>query len=82
VFAPLRRRFAQFLDSHGQDLDAEFFLPDALRAMIDAGEAVVRAVSAESSWVGLTHREDRAQVAARLAAWHRAGVYPTPLWAP
>jgi Nucleotidyl transferase len=81
VFPKLRRVFAEFLAARGTDPRAEFYLPDAVGALIAAGEARVRVLPTPDPWFGLTHRADLPEVKARLRALHDAGAYPERLFA-
>jgi len=69
-----------FLDSQGQELKSEFYLPAAVSALIARSEATVQLLPTTSQWFGVTYREDRAQVVARLAALVAAGEYPKKLF--
>jgi hypothetical protein len=48
--------------------------------MIGCGEAAVRVLPTESSWFGITYRDDKPRVEAAIAALVRAGHYPARLW--
>lgn len=60
---------------------AEFYLPAAVSNMIARGEAAVRVLPTESTWFGVTYREDKPRVEAAIAELVRAGRYPAKLWA-
>jgi NDP-sugar pyrophosphorylase family protein len=76
----LNRHFAEFLKKDGADHAAEFRLPDTVNALIESGDAEVRAVDTSGPWFGLTFAEDRPEVVAGLADLTKRGVYPSPLW--
>jgi hypothetical protein len=80
LFAGLDVRFRDFLAARGGDLKAEFYLPAAVSAMIARGEAAVRVLPVNSTWFGVTYREDKPRVQAALAALVKAGVYPGKLF--
>jgi len=69
-----------FLDAQGQELKSEFYLPSAVSALIAQGQATVQLLPTTSHWFGVTYREDRAQVVARLASLVAAGEYPKKLF--
>ena len=48
--------------------------------MISRGEAGVRVLPTDSSWFGITFREDKPRVEAAIAALVRDGKYPAKLW--
>jgi hypothetical protein len=80
IFGHLRDRFAVFLEARGGDPRAEFYLPDAVGQLIEAGRARVRVLPTGSPWFGMTHREDATAVRDSLRALVAAGEYPVPLW--
>jgi len=65
-----------FLDAQGQELKSEFYLPAAVSALI----ARRQHLPTTSHWFGVTYREDRAQVVARLATLVASGEYPKKLF--
>jgi len=69
-----------FLDAQGQEFKGEFYLPAAVSALIARSEATVQLLPTTSQWFGVTYREDRAQVVARLAERVAAGEYPKKLF--
>jgi len=70
----------RFLDAQGRKLKSEFYLPAAVSTLIARSEATVQLLPTTSQWFGVTYREDRAQVVARLAALVSAGEYPKKLF--
>ena len=77
VFGILRAGF----DAHVKQPSAgEYILPDAVAAVVAAGQGRVRVLPARSQWIGITHAADRPRVAERVARLVEAGVYPSPLW--
>lgn len=80
VFEELRARFATFLAARGSDPRAEFFLPAVVDELIREGRAEVTVLRTSAQWFGVTYREDREHVAARLSALHEAGAYPERLF--
>ena len=78
LFPFLHDGFAQFLAERGAEpgAGAEFLIGTALSGAIAGGEVRVRVIPADSTWLGITHPEDRARVAARLAELVQEGAYP------
>jgi hypothetical protein len=62
-------------------MKAEFYLPAAVSEMIARSEAAVRVRPTESTWFGVTYREDKSRVQEAIAALVHAGRYPEKLWA-
>lgn len=80
IFPMLEARFAAFARARGADPAAEFLLPTAVSDMIAAGDAQLLALPAGDTWCGMTSREDRDEVAVRIADMVRRGDYPSPLF--
>ena len=80
IFATLAEAFTSFLERHADDEKAEFLLPTHVQELVQRGRARVRVLPGKGPWCGITHREDRARVAAALRAHVERGEYPRPLW--
>lgn len=80
LFERLRASFETFLDARGDEPGAEFFLPSVVDEMVRDGRASVSVLRTSARWFGLTHRDDREQVASALRALHDQGAYPPRLW--
>ncbi|MFA7173312.1 MAG: sugar phosphate nucleotidyltransferase [Kiritimatiellia bacterium] len=72
--------FPAFLDKHSGNLKAEWYIPFVVDTMVQGRRAEVMVLPTESSWFGITYREDRPQVVAAVAALVEQGVYPARLW--
>lgn len=74
--------FPVFLQTAAKEnpLKSEFLLPDAMQALLRAGEKSCRILSSHDHWFGVTYREDllRARLQARML--REGGVYPQKLW--
>ncbi len=80
VFPQLEEYFRHFLEEHGSDLRSECYLPSAINTLLHAGQARVRVLPTQASWLGVTYREDRTHVLKGIAGLIRAGHYPERLW--
>ena len=80
IFPHLARRFARFLDTQGQDLKSELYIPSVVKELVDERLATVRVLDSPDPWFGMTYREDRDAVAARLRELVARGDYPPRLW--
>jgi NDP-sugar pyrophosphorylase family protein len=80
LFAGLDEQFREFLASRGTDAKAEFYLPAAVSTMIARKQAHVRVLPTESTWFGVTYREDKPRVEAAIGGLVRNGLYPAQLW--
>lgn len=61
-------------------MKGEFYLPAAVSTMIADGAASVTVLPTDSSWFGVTYREDKPRVSAAIAALVAAGAYPPRLF--
>lgn len=81
LFSGLDAQFRAFLQARGMEPKSEFYLPAAVSAIIARGEAMVRVLPTESTWFGVTYREDKPRVQALIAELVRTLRYPEKLWA-
>ena len=72
--------FERFLDENISELKKEFYIPYAIDCMIKDGSGNCDVLATPSRWFGVTFKEDRPGVVARLAALVEEGVYPSPLY--
>lgn len=82
VFAQLNEQFAAFLQHSvlAAPLKAEFYLPTAISNLIGRGHLAAQVLPTESSWFGVTYREDKPRVIASIRSLVEAGLYPSRLW--
>lgn len=93
LFRGLDAQFREFLETKvgsnsrgggtpptADPLKAEFYLPAAVSAMIGRGEATVSVLPTESTWFGVTYRDDKPRVQAAIGELVRAGKYPGKLF--
>lgn len=74
------REFSRFLAASIQDLTSEYYIPDLIDLLIAQDEADVKILSSDSSWFGVTYKEDKPFVVEKLSGMIRDGVYPEDLW--
>lgn len=72
--------FIDFLREHINEAKSEFFIPLVVNDLIVKGIAKVRILDTTSKWFGVTNKEDRPAVVAKLQSLVDAGEYPTPLF--
>ena len=78
-FGQLRGLFGDFLAKYGRSETAEFYLPVAVGALLQAGYAEMRLLKSEDSWFGMTYREDLPAACAAIRRLVAQGVYPERL---
>ena len=74
--------FKEFLsDENNQtNLRSEFFIPLMVNRLIGGGVAKMKVLSTAAQWFGVTYKEDKPQLMAKIEALIEAGVYPRNLW--
>ncbi|MDE7356272.1 MAG: nucleotidyltransferase [Rikenellaceae bacterium] len=79
-FIRSREYFKQFLSENISNPKAEFFIPLMTNKLITEKQATLKVLSSTAEWFGVTYKEDRPGVVARLEALIEAGQYPRSLW--
>lgn len=81
-FEESERLFKDFLNDPANMANpkAEYFIPKAVNSLITEGKAHMRVLSSDAKWFGVTYKEDRPDVVAKIRALVDAGVYPENLW--
>jgi NDP-sugar pyrophosphorylase family protein len=72
--------FPTFLKENEKNLKAEFFIPLMVNKLINDGVAEMKVLSSDAKWFGVTYKEDKPAVIAKLNALIAAGKYPANLW--
>ena len=79
IFAHVEEGFARFLKEHLTDRKSEYYLPFAVREIMDKKACTVRVYNSKDMWCGVTYREDHDSVVARLKELKKNGTYPKNL---
>lgn len=79
VFQHLQEQFENFLEVHGESLDAECFIPNTINNLIVGGQARVRVLRCAESWFGVTYREDHSRAVEHIRRLIEEGRYPRKL---
>jgi hypothetical protein len=81
-FEAAERDFPAFLDANlpGNPMKCEYLLPSEIGSQLAKGLCDVEVLESPDTWHGVTYKEDRPGVIEAVAAMHKAGIYPTPLW--
>ncbi|MGD9317076.1 MAG: nucleotidyltransferase [Anaerolineae bacterium] len=81
LFLELETMFPRFLRANWANrLKAEFYLPEAVGALLREGRVTVKVLPSDAQWYGITYREDRPRVEQAIRDMVRQGVYPEDLW--
>jgi UTP-glucose-1-phosphate uridylyltransferase len=78
-FSYTQKIFREFLQDHGHEPKAEFFIPIVADQFIKEGGRV-EVVPTTSSWFGVTYKEDAPFVENSLTELVKKGEYPERLW--
>lgn len=76
------RLFVEFLSKPETmaNLKSEYYIAHAVNALLDSGEATMKVLTCDSQWFGVTYKEDKPDVEAKIRALIRRGDYPAKLW--
>jgi hypothetical protein len=80
LFTLMEGQFAEWLDAHGQEEKAEWYIPFVVNTLLAQGRATVDVLPVASRWFGVTYREDRPGTVAAINALVEKGEYPKSLW--
>ena len=69
-----------FLEAHAASDSAEFYIPDAVSALLGRGALEVTVLPTPERWVGLTNPGDEQSARALIGDLTEASTYPGPLW--
>ena len=80
-FEHSKEGFKKFLEGPAQtNIKAEFFIPLMVNNLINSDEAKLRVLSSDAAWFGVTYKEDKPDVVAKVQSLIDRGVYPNKLW--
>ena len=79
VFNKVSLGFEKFLSENNGDIKREYYLPFAVKEIMDKDECSVKVYSTEDSWYGVTYKEDKQYVYNSLALLKANGAYPQKL---
>lgn len=72
--------FKKFLEEHGQELKAEYYIPTVVNDLINNGKATCKVLDTPAKWFGVTYAEDRPQVVMKINELIHKGTYPNKLF--
>ncbi len=80
IFPLLESKFEQFLNKNNFDDEAEFFLPKIVDGLIRENIVAVKVQRTDADWIGVTYKEDKPGLVARIKEMQEKGIYPRNLW--
>jgi choline kinase len=80
VFPILEEKFTEFLENHINEPKSEIYIPSVVFDMIQEKKAKVKVLKADSPWFGVTYKEDKPRVVAKINKLIEQGEYPEKLY--
>ena len=80
VFKMAGSMFREFLKNNYQNIKAEFYIPLIVNEMIKKGTGKVKVLGGGNIWFGVTYKEDKEAVSAKIRELIKKGDYPEKLW--
>lgn len=81
LFDVLESRFPVWLEENATKGKSEWYIPFVVDELIHEGKADCRVLPTDSSWFGVTYREDKPRVVEAVGSLVAAGEYPSNLLA-
>ncbi len=79
LFSELEERFVKFLTERAAEMKSEWYIPFVVDELIKEGKATCKVLPTDSSWFGVTYREDKPFVVGEIQKLVDAGEYPSNL---
>jgi len=76
----LRHGFQDFIRENASDVKAEFYIPSMVNALVKSRLASVKILNCNEQWFGMTYKEDKPMVIARIDELIGKKEYPSKLW--
>ena len=80
LFTELEARFPGWLAENGAKEKSEWYIPFVVDELVREGKATCKVLPTESSWFGVTYREDKPFVMGEIKKLVDAGEYPQKLF--
>lgn len=79
-FEQMEEDFRKFIVHNSNNLKAEFYIPFVVNNLIVSNKAKVKVLTSESSWFGVTYKEDKQETIIKIKDLVDNGKYPSKLW--
>lgn len=80
IFKTASNMFEEFLKNNHQNLKSEFYIPLIVNEIIQHKIGKVKVLGGGNVWFGVTYKEDKEEVAAKIKELINKGEYPNKLW--
>ena len=79
-FGYLKTGFFEFMGKNAGNPKAEFYIPSVVNDLIGSGKCTLKVLESREKWFGITYREDRELVVAKIRELVDRSIYPGNLW--
>jgi UTP-glucose-1-phosphate uridylyltransferase len=76
IFTHLEKQFDEFLLSHNQESQQEFFIPTVMNRLMQEEKAVIKVTKSMEKWFGLTYKEDKEVATKKIKELIELKIYP------
>ena len=80
LFSYLKDGFSKFLMHHSHEISSEYLIPSEINNLIESGKEKVRMLKSNSSWFGVTYKEDKPFVESQILDLIKSKEYPSKLF--
>jgi len=80
IFPVLETKFTEFLKTEMNKPKSEMYIPTVIFDLINAKQATTKVLEANSTWFGVTYKEDKPYVIEKINTLIANGEYPNKLW--
>ena len=82
IFEECETVFDQFIRKgiEANPMKCEHVIPTAMGQLVSEGKCKVKMLSSKDKWFGVTYKEDKPDVVARIQKMKDEGIYPDVLW--
>ncbi|MCF0109492.1 MAG: nucleotidyltransferase [Erysipelotrichaceae bacterium] len=83
IFEDCQELFDEFIVDavKANPMKCEHVIPTAMGELVKRGKCTVKMLSSKDTWFGVTYKEDKPAVVAKVQGYKDAGIYPFDLWA-
>jgi choline kinase len=79
-FRYLKIGFKDFIAEHAGNPAAEFYIPTMVNSLVKSKRASVKILNCREQWIGMTYKQDKNIVKARIRELVDKKIYPQNLW--
>jgi UTP-glucose-1-phosphate uridylyltransferase len=79
-FTHLASGFREFINKNADLPKAEFYIPSVVNDLVKSGKCTLKVLDCREKWFGMTYREDREMVVAKIRQLVDRQIYPGNLW--